>query len=163
MRIDNEMNKQLAALAALPENERVAAQTQAMSRLVPFIATAGLRFEVLTREEVRVSVDNHAAVHNHIGGVHACVMALLAETATGFVAMLNTPDDKMLLCKSMNIKYTRKSRGAMYAVAKLGEARAAVIAEEARGNMVIPCRVYDESGEQPVEVELTWAWLPKGH
>lgn len=162
MRIENQMTRQLAVLSQLGEAERIAAQTAAMNRLVPFLNTAGTQFDVLSQEEVRVSVENRPEVHNHIQGVHACVMALLAETATGFVTMLNTPDDKLILCKSMNVKYTRKSQGNMYAVAKLSEARAAVIAAEERGNMVIPCRVFDESGEQPVEIEMTWAWLPRG-
>lgn len=161
MRIENMFTRQLTPLAALDEPTRIAQQTAAMSQLVPFIATTGVQFDVLTQAEVRVSVQNQKSVQNHIGGVHACVMALLAETATGFVATLNTPDDKMLLCKSMNIKYTRKTQGHMYAIAQLSEARAAVIADEERGNMTIPCRVFDESGEQPVEVEMVWAWLPK--
>ncbi|WP_274585226.1 DUF4442 domain-containing protein [Neisseria leonii] len=162
MRTENRITRQLAALSHLDEAERAAAQTAAMNQLVPFLNTVGTRFDVLRQDEVRVSVDNRPQVQNHIQSVHACVTALLAETATGFVTMLNTPDDKLIVCKSMNIRYTRRSSGNLYAVAKLSEARAAVIAAEERGNMTVPCRVYDEDGEQPVEIEMTWAWLPRG-
>lgn len=33
-------------------------------------------------------------MQNRIGGVHATVMALIAETASGFVLVMNLPDDK---------------------------------------------------------------------
>ncbi len=161
MRPENQIQRSLQALQQLPPAERIAEQTRRMAQYVPFLATTGLRFDELEPERVRVSVANQAAVQNHIGGIHACVMALLAETATGFVTMLNTPDDKLILLKSMHLRYTRRSQGAMFAVAELSAARAALLAKEERGSLVIPCRVYDESGEAPLEVEMTWAWLPK--
>lgn len=161
MRIENQMTRQLAALQNLPEEQRIAAQSQAMAKYVPFLATTDIRFDELTQERVRVSVRNQTAVQNHIQGVHACVMALLAETASGFVTIMNAPDDKLILLKSMTARYTRRSVGDMYAVAELSAARAALIQTEERGNLVIPCRIFDESGEQPLEVEMTWAWLPR--
>lgn len=161
MRIDNQMTRQLAALQNLPEEQRIAAQSQAMAQYVPFLTTTDIRFDELTQERVRVSVRNQPAVQNHIQGVHACVMALLAETATGFVTIMNAPDDKLILLKSMTARYTRRSVGDMYAVAELSAARAALMQAEERGNLVIPCRIFDESGEQPLEVEMTWAWLPR--
>lgn len=161
MRIENSISQRLSQLKGLPEKERIVAQTQAMAQYVPFLGTAGLVFDELTPERVRVSIENHTPIQNHIQGVHACAMALLAETATGFVTILNAPDDKLILLKSMNIRYTRKSQGNMYAIAELSEARAQLLQLEEKGSLAIPCKVYDESGEEPIQVEMVWAWLPR--
>lgn len=161
MRVNNQMNTLLAALNGLPEADKVAEQSRQMAKLVPFLHTAGVVFEELTQERVRVRTDNSPTLHNHIGGIHACVMALLAETATGFVSILNTPDDKIILLKSMNLRYTRRSVGIVRAEADLSAARAALLQAEERGSLPIRCRLWDESGEAPVEADVVWAWLPK--
>ena len=161
MRIENTMSRQMRQLDKFPAGWKIWLQTQIMGRFVPFLKTAGLRFERISHEEVCVSVQNRKKIQNHINGVHACAMALLAETATGFVTNMNTPDDKLILLKAMHINYTRRSVGNMRAVAQINDEQAAMIAQEERGNLVVPCTVYDDSGEQPVEVEMTWAWVPK--
>ncbi len=161
MRTENRMTRSLQPLAKLPPAWRRRLQTLMMGRLVPFLKTAGLRFDHLSADEVRVSVRNRRKIQNHIGGVHACATALLAETATGFVTIMNTPDDKLILLKSMHIDYTRRASGDLYAVATLNPQQAALIAQEARGSISVPCQVYDSRHEQPVTVEMVWAWLPK--
>ena len=161
MRIENKMYRSLGRLNKLPASWREAVQTRLMGRFVPFLGTAGLRFEHISREQVRVSVRNRRAVQNHIGGVHACAMALWAETATGFATQMNTPDDKLILLKSMNAQYVKRAEGNMYAVAHISEEMAARLQNEERGNMIVPCEVGDESGEAPVLVEMVWAWVLK--
>lgn len=161
MRIQNQVLANLNRLNSVPEAMQAQARNEAMQQMVPFLKTAGLHFDVLSQEKVEVSVENRPAVQNHIGGVHACVMVTLAETATGFVVALNTPDDKLMLMRNMRCDFMKVSRGNMRAVATLSDEEAARIANEERGNMVIPCTVYDESGESPVVVEMIWAWLPK--
>ncbi len=42
-------------------------------------------------------------VQNHIGGIHACGMALLSESATGLVFGMNVPDSHVPLIKSMKV------------------------------------------------------------
>ncbi len=106
MRIENKMYRSLGRLNKLPASWREAVQTRLMGRFVPLLGTAGLRFEHISREQVRVSVRNRRAVQNHIGGVHACAMALLAETATGFATQMNTPDEKSAIL-SMSAKKDR--------------------------------------------------------
>ncbi|KLT72209.1 hypothetical protein PL75_09375 [Neisseria arctica] len=163
MRIENKMYCSLRRLDKLPVSWREMVQTRLMGRFVPFLSTAGLRFEQLSRESVRVSIRNRRAVQNHIKGVHACAMALLAETATGFAVQMNVPDDKLILLKSMNIQYVKRSVGNMHAVARISDEMAARLQTEERGNFVVPCEVGDESGEPPVLVEMVWAWVPKKH
>ena len=35
------------------------------------------------------------------------------------------------------------------------------IAAEPKGDVVVPVIVTDESGEQPIQCAMTWAWVPK--
>ena len=161
MRIENKMYRGLGRLNKLPASWREAVQTRLMGRFVPFLSTAGLRFETISHETVRVSLRNRRPVQNHIKGIHACAMALLAETATGFAVQMNIPDDKLILLKSMNIQYTKRAEGNMYAVAHVSEAMAERLQNEERGNFIVPCEVGDESGEPPVMVEMVWAWVLK--
>ncbi|UOO81925.1 DUF4442 domain-containing protein [Uruburuella testudinis] len=161
MRIENRMYRSLNRLNKLPASWRGVVQTRLMGRFVPFLGTAGLHFDTIRRETVRVSLRNRRPVQNHIKGIHACAMALLAETATGFAVQMNTPDDKLILLKSMNIQYVKRSEGNMYAVAHVSDEMAALLQTEERGNFTVPCEVGDESGEPPVMVEMVWAWVLK--
>ena len=160
MRIENKMYRSLGRLNKLPAAWREPVQTRLMGRFVPFLATAGLRFEHISRETVRVSLRNRRPVQNHIKGIHACATALLAETATGFAVQMNIPDDKLILLKSMHIQYTKRAEGNLYAVARISDDMAARLQTEERGNFSVPCEVGDESGEAPV-VEMVWAWVTK--
>ncbi len=163
MRIENQMYLNIQALSTLPEEIRMDKQTQAMSQFVPFLATTGIQFDVLSRECVTVSIQNETKVQNHIKGIHACVMATLAETATGFVMSLNIPDNKLPLLKSMQVDYNRVAKGNMQATAHLTNEQVALMCDEERGHFVIECHVSDEKpdDEPPVVVTMTWAWVPK--
>lgn len=161
MRIKNRMAASMAKFDRWPLGLRNRAKTFALGRVVPFLSTAGLIFDEVSPERVIVRVRNQRKVQNHIKGVHATAMALLAETASGFVVGMNTPDDKLMLLKSMTIHYTKRSVGAMTAVATLPEEMAIRLVEEDKGDFIVPCVVTDESGESPIEVSMCWAWVPK--
>ena len=80
---------------------------------------------------------NRKIVQNHIGGVHAAAMALLAETATGFVAGMSIPGDRLPLLKSMEVNYVKRAKGNLEAVASLDdEAIAMIVREEKRAKLL---------------------------
>lgn len=58
-----------------------------------------------------VTIKNRRRVQNHIGGLHACGMALAAESATGIVVGMNVPDSAIPLCKSMKVNFVRRCEG----------------------------------------------------
>lgn len=58
-------------------------------------------------------------MQNHIKGVHAAAMALLAETATGFLTGLHIPDNRILLIKSLHVDYLKVVEGGLTATATL--------------------------------------------
>lgn len=133
----------------------------ALGRVVPYVGTSGLRYEVLSPERVVVRIRNQRKVQNHIKGVHAAAMALLAETATGFCVGMNLPDDKLPLIKTMKIDYVRRSQGDMVADARLRPEQIQQILSQDKGEVTVPVTITDESGEQPIQAEMVWAWVPK--
>ncbi|WP_230371531.1 DUF4442 domain-containing protein [Paludibacterium denitrificans] len=130
-------------------------------KVVPFLSTAGLRFEEVSQQRLVVSLRNRRKVQNHIKGIHAAAMALLAETATGFVVGMNVPDDKLMLLKSMKIDYLKRAQGDMRASASLTAEQIASMHELEKGNVTVAVNVTDESGESPISCEMVWAWVPK--
>jgi len=108
-----------------------------------------------------VRIENQRNMQNHIKGVHAAAMALLAETATGFLTGLHIPDDRILLIKSLHVDYLKVAQGGLTATASLSEDQKKFIAEHDKGELLIPVTVIDDSGNEPIQCQMLWAWLPK--
>ena len=156
----NQLARTVAKLQGLPVIGAWATSF-ALGRVVPYVGTSGLRYEVLSPERVVVRIRNQRKVQNHIKGVHAATMALLAETATGFCVGMNLPDDKLPLIKTMKIDYVRRSQGDMVADARLRPEQIQQILSQDKGEVTVPVTITDESGEQPIQAEMVWAWVPK--
>jgi len=88
-------------------------------------------------------------------------MALLAETATGFVTAMNVPDTAIVLIKSLKVDFKRPTRGAMTAVATLTSEQQALMQNSDKGETLVQVTVTDESGEAPIQCEMLWAWIAK--
>jgi hypothetical protein len=162
MRIESELYTKVKRIESLlPELMKESVRSYLMGRLVPFINTAGIRFKKLAREEVVVQVRNRKHVQNHIHGVHACVTAAIAETASGFVTMMNCPKDKLILLKEMHIQYIKVANGDLTATATLSDVMANAIIQDTKGYFTVPVRVVDQKGIEPVQVEMIWAWIPR--
>ena len=161
MAAPNRLQRTLARLDFLPGPLRRVARNAALRRAVPLTGTAGLDFAALTPERSEIRIANKKPVQNHIGGVHAAAMTLAAETATGFVVGMNVRDDCLPLCKGLRVRFRKRSTGGLTAVATLtGEQRAALLSET-KGEVNVAVTVTDEAGEQPIECEFIWAWIPK--
>ena len=108
-----------------------------------------------------VKIENHRAMQNHIGQVHACAMALIAETATGFVTGMNVPDSCIVLIKSLKVDFKRPSKGAMTAVATLTDEQQKLMQSSEKGETLVSVVVTDETNEEPIQCEMLWAWAAK--
>lgn len=161
MSFNNTINRVVSKFTFMPPTLRTTVISKIFGRVVPLVGTAGLRYEELTPERVVVSIRNRRPVQNHIKGVHAAAMALLAETATGFVVTMNLPDDKLPLIKSLKVDYVKRTKGDMRAVATLTAEQMQLIRTSPKGELWVPVLVTDESGEEPIRCEMLWAWVPK--
>ena len=157
----NRLARTVASLQRLPVGLRTWLLSHLLGRAVPLVGTAGLRFEQITLTQVVVRMANRRKVRNHIGGVHAAGMVLLAETATGFCVGMNVPDDKLPLIKSMKVDFVRRAVGSLTAVATLQPEQIALMQSQDKGEVAVPVRITDESGQQPIQAEMIWAWVPK--
>ena len=158
----NRLERQLERLEEVPAFARPWFRNVVLRRAVPFTGTARLDFLQMTPTLVEIGVKNEKRVQNHIGGVHASAMNLLAETATGMVVGMNVRDDCIPLAKELKMAFKKRATGALRAVATLSdEQRAAMLASD-KGEVNVPVIVTDEAGINPVECEFVWAWIPAG-
>jgi acyl-coenzyme A thioesterase PaaI-like protein len=156
----NRLVRALRKLDRLPAVVRPWARNKLLRRAVPFTGTARLDFVLMTAEKVEISVENHRRVQNHIHGVHAAAMALLAETATGMVVGMNVRDDCLPLAKHMKVDFKKRSVGAMRAVAVLTVDQRNLMQQSDKGEVSVAVQVSDESGALPIQCEFIWAWIP---
>lgn len=157
----NRLSQNLSKVNRLPAALATIARTAVMGRIVKFVGTAGLRIEELTEERCVVTLENQTKVQNHIGSIHAAAMALLAETATGFVVGMNVPDDRVPVIKSMHVDYTKRAKGDLRAIATLSDADRERMRTDEKGEVIVPVVVTDGANVEPIRCEMIWAWTGK--
>ena len=155
----NRLERQLERLSDVPSFARIWYQGVVLRRAVPFTGTAGIDFLHMSRERVEVSLKNEKKVQNHIGGIHASAMNLLAETATGMVVGMNVRDDCTPLAKELKMAFRKRATGALRAVAVLTAEQQALMQASDKGEVTVQVTVTDEAGIEPVECEFVWAWI----
>lgn len=145
----------------LPKSIRSTLWSKAFGRIVPMVGTANIRYLEVDQDHVTVRIENQRNMQNHIQGVHAAAMALLAETATGFLTGLHVPDNRILLIKSLHVDYLKVAQGGLTATATLSAEQQSFIADNDKGELLIPVTVIDDAGNMPIQCQMLWAWLPK--
>ena len=157
----NRLTRLVKATSRLPQGIRTALLSKTFGRVVPMVGSAKIRYQEISASKVVVSMANHKAMQNHIGQIHACAMALLAETVTGFVTAMNVPDSAVVLIKSLKVDFKRPTKGAMTAVATLTPEQQQLMQSSEKGETLVQVIVTDESGEAPIQCEMLWAWIAK--
>jgi len=158
----NRLARQLQRLDEVPAFVRPWFRSVVLRRAVPFTGTAGLDFVEMGTSRVEIGIKNEKKVQNHIGGVHASAMNLLAETATGMVVGMNVRDDCIPLAKELRMAFKKRATGALRAVATLSDEQRAAMQASDKGEVNVAVIVTDEAGVNPVECEFVWAWIPSG-
>ena len=157
----NRLSKLVKATSKLPKGIRSTLWSKAFGRVVPMVGSANIRYLEVSHAKVVVKIENNRAMQNHIGQVHACAMALIAETATGFVTGMNVPDSCIVLIKSFKVDFKRPTQGAMTATATLTDDQQKLMQSTEKGETLVAVKVTDESGEEPIQCEMLWAWVSK--
>jgi len=157
----NRLSKLVNATSKFPQGIRTTLWSKAFGRIVPMVGTANIRYLEVDQHHVVVRIENQRNMQNHIKGVHAAAMALLAETATGFLTGLHVPDHRILLIKSLHVDYLKVAQGGLTATASLSPEQQQFIAEQEKGELLIPVTVVDDAGNEPIQCQMLWAWLPK--
>ncbi|EOR05130.1 DUF4442 domain-containing protein [Acinetobacter genomosp. 15BJ] len=158
---DNRLYKLVKTTSKFPKGIRSTLWSKAFGRVVPMVGTANIRYLEVDKDHVTVRIENQRNMQNHIKGVHAAAMALLSETATGFLTGLHVPDDRILLIKSLHVDYLKVAQGGLTATAALSADQQKFIADNDKGELLVPVTVIDDSGNEPIQCQMLWAWLPK--
>ena len=157
---DNRLYTLVKTTSKFPKSIRSTLWSKAFGRVVPMVGTANIRYLEVDKDHVTVRIENQRNMQNHIKGVHAAAMALLAETATGFLTALHVPDDRIVLIKSLHVDYLKVAQGGLTATATLSADQQKLIADQEKGELLIPVTVIDDSGNEPIQCRMLWAWLP---
>lgn len=157
----NRLNRTVSTINTYPAWIRVPLLSWVIGRTVPMVGTAAIRFEKMTETEVILTLANRKRMRNHIGQIHAAAMTLLAETATGMLAGMNIPDDKVPLIKLFTVRFARRTKGALKAVATLSAEQQELMRSTDKGETVVAVRVTDETQEEVIVCEMLWAWTLK--
>ena len=136
--------------------------TRAIGEVIPFVDTAGCFIEAYTPRRVAVRLDNETRLRNHLGGLHAAALALLAETATGLVVALNVPDGSSPLLRTMNISFDAFARETVQAEATLTDDESAQVQSRTIGQIEVDVTLAAPDDDTTlVSGTLKWAWLPE--
>ena len=136
--------------------------TRAIGEVIPFVDTAGCFIEAYTPHRVAVRLDNEHRVQNHLGGLHAAALALLAETASGLVVALNVPDGSSPLLRTMDVSFDRFARSAVQAETTLTGEEGTQIQSRPLGQVEVDVTLTAPDDETTlVSGSLKWAWVPE--
>ena len=83
------------------------------------------------------------------------------DSATGFAIGMNVPDSAVPVIKSAKIDYLKRATGSLRAEATLAGEQRRLIAAEPKGQVLVQCRVTDDSRSEPIQCEMIWAWIPR--
>jgi acyl-coenzyme A thioesterase PaaI-like protein len=157
----NRLGSLILPMGKLPGPLRTRALSLALGNAVPFVGTAGITITELTESRCTATLVNGRAVRNHIGGLHAAAMTLLAETVTGLVVGMNVPDDRVPVVKSLAVQFKKRAKGNLRAIATLTETQRAEMHSLDKGEVQVAVKLTDDDGAEPLEATMIWAWTKK--
>lgn len=161
MAFSNQLTRILDRLDRLPAPIRMWLFSYAFGRMVPYVGTSGVRILSVEKGEAIAIIPNRRKIRNHVGGVHAAAVALIAETTSGVLVGRNVTDEALPLIKTMNLKFIKRNQGDFRAVARLTQEQIESLQTTTKGEIVVPVELTDATGGEPVVCEMVWAWVPK--
>ncbi len=159
--MSNKFSRYINKINKMPEKVRPFLLTKLFCSQVHFANTSKVNILSISKNEVVMKIKNRKKVQNHIGGVHALAAGLLAESASGIVFGINIPDTCLPLIKTIKLNYKKRMQGNLMAVATISDEDILILNSHDKGNLIVSVRITDESGEEPIECEMDWAWVTK--
>lgn len=146
----------------VPRSLQQRALSYAAGLAVPYLATSSVELLEVDAGEAVLALRNRRKVQNHMKGVHASAMFLLAEAATGVVLSANLPDGSRFATTHIEIDYKQKAVGDLKAIARLTPEQRHMIAHEERGRLRVPVTLTDARGEEPATFIIEWSYKRGG-
>jgi len=133
-----------------------------LGRIIPFNRTHRFRVLALDEHSMSILLPYRRSNHNHLGGIHACALATLAELTSGLVLLMTTDSRRYrLILQKLHMEYHYQARQDV--VARF-EARPAWLAETVEPHLAkdqkvtIPCTIalHDREGHHVATGEVHW-------
>ncbi len=137
-----------------------------LGRMIPFNRPHGVRILDLGPDRVRTSADYRRRNHNHIGGVHACCIATVAEFSSGMLLLSRlNPARYRLIMAHLEIDYLYQARSAIIAESVLSDAVLAAevlqpLQEHDKLVKEFETLVSDRQGNLVARARITWQIKP---
>lgn len=91
---------------------------QALDYIIPFNRGLGLHIEKISIDGVLIKSTNKRRRKNHVGGAHACALALMGEYPAGLlVAQKFPPHLYRPIINTLQVDYIKQGRGVLWAEA----------------------------------------------
>lgn len=126
---------------------------------IPFVRQVG----IVRNADGRLELPSSAAVHNHLGTVHASAQAALAETASGDLLGRAFPElvDKVVpVLRAARTRYRKPATGTLTAYPSLAEAARAdlldQLARKGRALVSVEVALRDPAGEITCQAAFDW-------
>ncbi|NQZ02453.1 MAG: DUF4442 domain-containing protein [Bdellovibrionales bacterium] len=126
-----------------------------LSVAIPFNLTLGMKIRHLTSEKCEITSHGAWKTKNHVGGAHACFLALMGEYPAGLLlAQIYSPEDYRMIISELHMDYKKQGRGFVKSVAR----RPMQPVEFVDGEAYIPMLtdLFNKEGELIATAETKW-------
>lgn len=86
---------------------------------IPFNLSLGMKIQKLDQDKVIIKSTNGWKTKNHVGGAHACFLALMGEYPAGLLlAQIYSPEKYRMIIKELQVDYKKQGKGSLKSVAR---------------------------------------------
>ncbi len=127
----------------------------AINLAIPFNRWLGMKIIAMSAVQVRVSSPPRTLRRNHVGGAHACALALLGEYPAGvLISQTYSMQDYRMIIAKLDVEYFKQGRGTL-----IGEATAPSQWPEEKDGEVwleLQTEIKNEKGEMVAVAKTKW-------
>lgn len=124
--------------------------SRAVTFKAPYFSSISPLFLELRPGLARVRMQNRRKVHNHLGSVNAIAMCALCELAAGTMVDSSVPRGLRWIPRGMTVRYVKKADTDLVVTTEMP----VPVAESFTGDIVVPARVRNGSGEIVMEADI---------
>jgi acyl-coenzyme A thioesterase PaaI-like protein len=138
---------------------------KALGFVSPFNSHLKAKLKEWKKTLVKIDLDCHRGVKNHVGSIHAGALFTLGETCAGLLIIKNFSfKNHRPLMSEVEVKYDKQARGRVYGVCEISEK----LLDEAKVTLgqkevpFIPMKtlIYNEKDELVATVKTKWQVKP---
>ncbi|MCB0415030.1 MAG: DUF4442 domain-containing protein [Bdellovibrionales bacterium] len=126
-----------------------------LEKMIPFNKGLGLRVTNISDDYIEIESKKGSRRKNHLGGVHACALALMGEYPAGLFLAKNFPPDKYrLILGELKIQYHKQVRNKVIARSERPPALPKNIEEEAW--IYMETKLFNSKREPVATCQTKW-------